>query len=77
MQVYFRHRGGLSMILLDYKINGNAIVLSKKDLEDNLARLADKMEMHRNNNEFEMWMVTAGEREAVISILKLFDYEKV
>ena len=53
------------MILIDYKINGNAIVLSKKELEDNLARLADKMEMHRNNNEFEMWMVTAGEREAV------------
>ena len=65
------------MILWDYKINGNAIVLSKKELEDNLARLEDKMEMHRNNNEFEMWMVTAGEREAVISILKLFDYEKV
>jgi hypothetical protein len=38
---------------------------------------ASMIDIHRNNNEFEMWMVTAGEREAVISILKLFDYDKV
>ena len=62
------------MILIDYKVNEDKLTITKKDLEDNLARLADKMTMHRDRNEFEQWLVTAGEREAVISLLKLFDY---
>ena len=63
------------MILIDYKVNEDKLTISKKELEDNLARLADKMVMHRDNDEFEQWLVTAGEREVVISLLKLFDYD--
>lgn len=62
------------MILIDYKVNEDKLTITKKELEDNLARLVDKMTMHRDNDEFEQWLVTAGEREAVISLLKLFDY---
>lgn len=63
------------MMLFDYKVNEDKLTISKKELEDNLARLADKMAMHRNNDEFELWMVTAGKRDAVMSLLKLFDYD--
>ena len=63
------------MILIDYKVNGDKLTISKKELENILAGLADKMSMHRDNDEFEQWLVTAGEREAVVSLLKLFDKE--
>ena len=63
------------MLLIDYKVNEDKLTITKKELEDNLARLADKAVLHRANNEFEQWLVTAGEREVVISLLKLFDYD--
>ena len=63
------------MILIDYKADGDKLTITKKDLEDNLDRLADKAVMHRANNEFEQWLITAGEREVVMSLLKLFDEE--
>lgn len=62
------------MRLIDYKVNEDKLTITKKDLEDNLARLADKMVMHRDQDEFEQWLVATGEREVVISLLKLFDY---
>lgn len=62
------------MILIDYKVNEDKLTITKKELEDNLARLVDVMTMHRQNDDIQKWLVAAGEREVVISLLKLFDY---
>ena len=63
------------MILIDYKVNEDKLTITKKELEDNLARLVDVMTMHMQNDDFQKWLVAAGEREVVISLLKLFDYD--
>lgn len=62
------------MILINYKVDGDKLTITKKDLEDILARLVDVMSMHMQEDDFNKWLVAAGEREVVISLLKLFDH---
>lgn len=62
------------MRMIDYKVDGDKLTITKKELEDNYARLVDVMSMHMQEDDFNKWLVAAGEREVVISLLKLFDH---
>ena len=58
------------MILKDYKIDGDKVTLSKKELEEWATHYLEVAKKHTNGKLGYMYV---GRRDSIIDILKLFD----